>query len=220
MFTKKEIMTRLAKRIKENKLITAGIGLILISAVFLFIVFFPILKEEVNYQLRDKTLEDATVSVDNDQKEDNTIYPVDAQFSIIIPKLGANAKVIAGVDPGNSAEYQARLKEGVAHAAGSALPTQTGNVFLFAHSSQDFLTANMYNSVFYLISKLEEGDKIFIVYKEVVYEYIVKGSKVVNPSEVNYLTDPTSSKQLTLMTCWPAGLNTQRLLVFADLVES
>jgi sortase A len=145
------------------------------------------------------------------------IVPIDTAFGIVIPKLGANAHVIANVDPFDSRAYQVALTKGVAHARGTSVPGAMGNIFIFAHSSENFYEALRYNSVFYLINKLTVVDTIDLYYHEVKFTYLVTGKKLVDPTEVAYLTGDQSRQTLTLMTCWPPGTNFQRLLVFADL---
>lgn len=145
------------------------------------------------------------------------IVPIDKNFGIVIPKLGANARIITNVDPYDSKAYQYALTKGVAHARGTSVPGAMGNIFLFAHSSENFYDALRYNSVFYLLPKLAAGDKILLYYHGVKFTYTVTGKKFVNPNDVSYLESKGDTKTLTLMTCWPPGTNTQRLFVFAEL---
>jgi len=143
----------------------------------------------------------------------------DKNFSVVIPKIGASAKVIANVDPANSKEYQMALTQGVAHAKGTSLPDQAGNTFLFAHSSDSFFHANTYNAVFYLLNKMEIGDEFYLVYKESLYKYRVIKSAVVDPTETNYynLVLGNEGRTATLMTCWPPATTLKRLLIVGEL---
>jgi len=194
----------------KSKLLTFS-GLALIGAglgIFLYI-FFPLLRNEVVYDT--KPIHPQTIQ---------GINPVDSNYGLVIPKIGANAKVIDNVDPYNVADYQGALTKGVAHANTSVEPDQVGNVFIFAHSAVDFLQASRYNSLFYLLGKLEAGDKVYIFYKGKQYQYLITSTKIVNPTEVNYLTQQSPDHTLTLMTCWPAGISFQRLLVFGKLSSS
>lgn len=143
------------------------------------------------------------------------LVPSDPNFSIVIPKIGANAKVISNVNPANEKEYLAALKNGVAHSLGTKFPGEGGHIFLFAHSTDYFWNVSTYNAVFYLLYKLEVGDEVNIFYDGRRYVYKVEGRKIVNPSEVDYLTRQTDNELLTLQTCWPPGTTLQRLLVFA-----
>lgn len=193
-------MSSYAKKTKHlsNIFIIAGLVSITIAVIILLLTFFPVIKEEVKY---------ATV-----KKTSSEIKPVDTDFGIVIPKIGANAKVIANVDPYNAKEYQWALTKGVAHAKGTRF-------FIFAHSSGNWYDANRYNAVFYLLSKLEKGDKIFLYYRGQKITYAVAEAKVVSSTAVDYLTKGTDNSTLTLMTCWPPGTTLKRLIVVANLVK-
>lgn len=143
------------------------------------------------------------------------LIPEDPQFSIVIPKIDANAKIISNVDVTNEPAYLEALNEGVAHAAGTAFPGEGGHIYLFAHSTDYFWNVGTYNAVFYLLYKLQKGDEINIFYKGQRYVYRMIDSKIVDPSQVQYLTRKTNREFLTLQTCWPPGTTLQRLLVFA-----
>jgi LPXTG-site transpeptidase (sortase) family protein len=184
-------------------LIAAGCLLIAVSIILFTYIFWPVLNVEVSYNLN------------KPQTKINEINPVDKSFGIIIPKIGANARVIPDVDPFDSSVYQVALAKGVAQAKGTARPDQIGNMFLFSHSSANLLEANRYNSVFYLLSKLEKNDEIYIYYKNLKYKYIVSGKKLVDAKDISYLNPASKVKSLILMTCWPPGTNFERLLIFA-----
>lgn len=144
------------------------------------------------------------------------LTPVDPNFSILIPKLGANAKVISNVDTVNENVYLDVLQQGVAHAAGTALPGQGEHIYLFAHSTNTFSNVSRYNAIFYLLYKLEEQDEVNIYYNGIRHKYHVTGKIIVDPSETQYLTRKTDTETLTLQTCWPPGTVAKRLLVFAE----
>ena len=91
------------------------------------------------------------------------IEPLDTNFGIVIPKIDANAKIFANVDPFNPKEFLPVLKKGVAHAKGTGFPGEGRNIYLFAHSVDSFLNFDKYNAVFYLIGKLDKGDEIDIL---------------------------------------------------------
>ncbi|OGD83331.1 hypothetical protein A2572_04670 [Candidatus Collierbacteria bacterium RIFOXYD1_FULL_40_9] len=180
-------------------------SVLLATGLFVLITtYLPIFKNEVSYQVLHKKV-----------KTDTTINPIDSDFGIVIPKIGANSKIIKNVDPFDSTVYQKALTKGVAHANTSKLPGEGKNIFLFSHSSTDFLTATRYNSIFYLLSKLEEGDEIKVFYKQKEYQYKVKDKKVVTPSQINFLKSDSNAETLTLMTCWPPGTDFKRLIVQA-----
>ncbi|KKU90708.1 MAG: sortase family protein [Microgenomates group bacterium GW2011_GWA1_48_10] len=148
------------------------------------------------------------------------IKPMNTDFGVVIPKINANARVIANVDPGNPAEYLVALKEGVAHAAGTAYPGQVGNSVLFAHSVGNFWEVNQWNAVFYLLRELNPGDEVDVFYQGKRYFYQVYDKRIVDPNEVGYLSREADFAKLTLQTCWPPGTTLKRLLVFAKLRSS
>lgn len=194
---------------ESNYLILFGAAL-LVGGLSLFILtFLPVMKQEVMYRLNAKK--------DIDVKK---VKPVDKEFGIVIPKIRANTKVVADVDPLKEREYQMALTKGVAQARGTVLPGQTGNTFIFAHSAGNWYVANQYNAVFYLLYKLVKGDVIEVYYKEKLYTYKVRELKYVDPKDVGFLSAKTDGwKTLTLMTCWPPGTTLQRLIVVADMTE-
>lgn len=183
-------------------LIGAGIFLITLSLIFFIFIFLPVFKVEINYSL-------------NKPKTINQIIPIDKDFGIVIPKIGANSKIIPNVDPYNSYIYQQALTKGVAQAKGTSNPSTNGNMFLFSHSSVNLLEAGRYNSIFYLLSKLEKDDEIYIYYKGTKYKYEVSEKKIVDAKNVSYLSGKSNEQILTLMTCWPAGTTYKRLVVIA-----
>ena len=189
-----------------NLLLLIG-GLFLLSALsILAVTYLPLAKQEVVYELRQ-----------NSSREEAEIIPVNTDFALVIKKIDANAAVIANVDPFNSVEYQVALSRGIAHAKGTALPDQPGNVFLFSHSSADFLTATRYNSIFYLLDKLVPGDQVELYYQGKKYTYDLTKKIIAQPNEINYLIGTGDKQTLTLMTCWPPGTSLKRLIWQAAL---
>ncbi len=174
--------------------------LILIAASILVLTFTPVAEEEIKYQLQ--TQKDLT--------------PPNTDFSIVIPKIGAVAPVIANVDPFNAKEYISVLYRGVAHAKGTALPGQFGNTYIFAHSTDTFYNVGRYNAIFYLIGKLEKGDEIDVYYKGEKIVYEVEEKKVVGADAVKYLGKLGEWNTLTLQTCYPPGTTLKRLVVIAN----
>jgi LPXTG-site transpeptidase (sortase) family protein len=184
-------------------LIGTGVLLIAISLVMFLTIFLPVANVEINYTLNKPHL------------RINEIKPVDKDFGIVIPKIGANARIIPDVNPYNSQIYQLALTKGVAQAKGTVKPDEVGNMFLFSHSSANLLEATRYNSVFYLLSKLTRNDEIYIYYKNVKYKYMVSATKLVDSKDVSYLSSTSSIHSLTLMTCWPPGTTFKRLVILA-----
>jgi LPXTG-site transpeptidase (sortase) family protein len=149
--------------------------------------------------------------------KEQVLTPQDAEFSILIPKIGASSKVIANVDPENKDAYNEKLKEGVAHAKGSVFPGFAGNTYLFAHSADNWWDVGHYNAVFYTLNNLSETDEIVVFFENRRYNYVVTKKFITNPEDVSYLVqDHTGPNRLVLQTCWPPGTTLQRLFVIAE----
>jgi len=214
---------------------TIGNFLIIASLFFIVKTFYKPVKEEVRYFIDsrfEKTyivagLKDKDIRQDRPKgllaktfefKKTELLVPEDPYFSIVIPKIAANAKVQPNIDPTDEKVYLEALKKGVAHALGTAFPGEGGHVFLYAHSTDYLWNVGSYNAVFYLLYKLEKGDEINVFYKGKRNVYKVIDKKVVTPSQVEYLTRKTNKEFLTLQTCWPPGTTLKRLLVLATRV--
>lgn len=148
------------------------------------------------------------------------LEPVNNDFSIIIEKIGVNAPVIKNVSVSDESKYFEALKKGVAHAEGKSLPGETGNVYLFAHSSIEFWKMGPYATVFNQLRRLEKGDKIHMIYNGAIYNYEVLDKNIVSgfdttPYESNY----NAKSILTLQTCDPPGTTLNRLIVRAALIN-
>ncbi len=198
-----------------------------IALLLVVLIFRGVIAEELKYTFGPKPQANVVVQTSltqnsaASQASTSVIYPADEQFSIIVPKIGANSRIIQDVNPASEPEYTAALYRGVAHAQGTALPNEPGNMFLFAHSTDTFFNANRYNSVFYLLRKLTIGDKFFIVHNSQVYNYEVTEIKTVEPTAVEYLNSASqfaNERTATLMTCWPPGTTLNRLLVIGKQI--
>lgn len=179
-----------------------GIIFILTAYVILYRLFHDPVRQELRYLV-------------SDPLQQSKLSPPNTDFSLVIDKIGASSNVVARVDPYQSSLYQAALARGIAQASGTSLPGEGGNIFLFAHSSADLLTAERYNSIFYLIHHLEPGDLIKVWYGGQEYHYAVTEKLKVAASDTQYLSQKTSEEQLTLMTCWPPGTTLKRLIIVA-----
>ncbi|MDO8341251.1 MAG: sortase [Candidatus Woesebacteria bacterium] len=182
--------------------------LIIVSLILIYLIFYPVFKEELNYQINTK----------RSVTENKQIEPPNKDFSIVIPKIDAVAPVFKNVDPFNRNIFLPVLKKGVAHAKGSSLPGEGGNVYIFAHSTDSFYNVGNYNAVFYLLGKLKKGDEIDIYYKEVLYKYSVDEIKVVAATDTKYLKKLKDTETLTLQTCYPPGTTLKRLIVIANKI--
>lgn len=226
MDKRKRFWVFLGVRTAANTLIIAGIA-------FSFLSFAPFIQQEIWYWWRTSVLRvtdsgniEQSIGVSEAEAKSLpslSVKPKNKEFGIVIQKIGVNAPVVANVNAASYSEYIAALSAGVAQARGTAAPGSTkaanNNVFLFAHSAINAIQAREYNSIFYLLRKLEKGDRVSTFYEGKRFDYIVSSKKVVQATDVRYLTDPSKKPILTLQTCDPPGSSLRRLIITADLVQ-
>lgn len=182
--------------------------------LILCFVFFPILWLEFGYTRHSyQSSTPRSVSAPSP----TPVKPASLDFGIVIPKINANAPIIKNVDAFDSNAYQQSLAKGIAHAKGTSTPDTAGNTFLFAHSAENWLNANRYNAVFYLLYKLEKGDTFSVYYQGKEYVYKIEEKKTVSAEKVDVMKASAYPRSVTLMTCWPPGTTFQRLLVIGSL---
>ena len=161
--------------------------LILIGLAIILFLFGPVIKQEVDYTFNQLTGVRYSVDTTVAWSSQRPIYPPNTDFSIIIPKINAVAPIVDNVDPSNSIQYLKALKEGVAHADGTAYPGEIGNMYLFAHSTDAFYNVGKYNAVFFLIGHLVPGDEIDVYYRGKLTKYVVYDKKIVDPEDTEFL---------------------------------
>ncbi len=121
---------------------------------------------------------------------------------IQIPSIQVDAPVVQG-------DGWDQLKKGVGQYIGSANPGQTGNIVLSGHN-------DVYGEVFKRLDELEPGNTIIIFTINRQYVYVVSGSQIVEPTQVEVMA-PTSDPTLTLISCYPYLIDNKRIVVFAKL---
>jgi sortase A len=120
---------------------------------------------------------------------------------IVIPAIKIDSIVVEGDD------WEA-LKKGAGHHAGSANPGQRGNVVISGHD-------DVFGEIFRYIGDLKPGDEITLYTKESKFTYVVKNKRIVDPTDVSVLQQTTEAT-LTLITCYPYLVDSQRMVVFAQ----
>jgi sortase A len=123
---------------------------------------------------------------------------------IRIPAIGVDHPVVQGDD-------WEQLKLGVGQHVGSADPGQPGNLVLSAHN-------DIYGEIFRHLDRLAAGNEVILSTASRDYTYVIEGMQIVEPADV-WVMGPTSTPQLTLISCFPFRINTHRIAVFGRLVE-
>jgi len=221
---------------------TIGNFMILSSLFMIGKTFYQPVREEIRYLSEKQSQKEYIVAQDEQEvaeivkrdfgsiaekgalkellKKENVgvLIPTDPNFSIVIPKIAANAPVVPNINAGDRDEYLKALQTGVAHAEGTAFPGEGGHIYMFAHSTDYVWNVGTYNAVFYLLYKLEIGDEINLFYKGQRFVYKVSGKEIIDPDQVDYITRKTDKEFLTLQTCWPPGTTLKRQMIFAERV--
>lgn len=203
-----------------------GAGILAFAVVLFMFSYGQIITQEINYRLKSPKVEQTTSQIDqpvsaeniNEVESEARKYNVTAYFSIIIFKIDAAANIIPNVDFTSPDSYLPALQKGVAHALGSGFPGQDARIFLFSHSTDSPANFARYNAIFYLLRKLDKGDRITIFFAAKKYVYEVTDKFIVSPSESSWIEPKYGEEQLVLMTCDPPGTIWNRLLVIAKPV--
>jgi sortase A len=127
---------------------------------------------------------------------------IEQAIRIEIPALKVDAPVVQG-------DGWEQLKKGVAQHIGSANPGQNGNVVLSAHN-------DVYGELFRHLDKLQPGDVVRVHTQQRDYEYVVDRTQIVEPTAVEVMA-PTGAPTVTLISCYPYLVDSQRIVVFARL---
>jgi sortase A len=121
---------------------------------------------------------------------------------IRIPSIGVEAPVVEGDD------WEA-LKQGAGHHVGSANPGESGNCVVSAHN-------DIFGEIFRNLPDAELDDEVFVYTASQVYRYVVTQKRIIEPDDVSVMY-PTSSPVLTLISCYPYGIDSHRIVVIAEL---
>jgi sortase A len=184
--------------------------IILISVVIIIAVFF-VTYSEINIGKTKKTAVPVITSAPVVAKT----VPDFTDFHLLIPSLNISVPIIADVDGSDKDAYFKALEKGVAHYKNTAKPGENGNIFIFGHSSFYAWKPGEYKDIFKNLDDLNIGDEIVIWWQSKKYNYKVSKKDMVDPDDTRYV-QPTDSEQLTVMTCWPPGTTSKRLIIVGE----
>ncbi len=128
---------------------------------------------------------------------------------IRLDRLGINLPIVEGCG-------KKMLKYAVGHMQGTAMPGQTGNVFLAGHR------ASAYGRMFNRLGEVEYGDRIVLAdVNGVESVYIVDQMFLVDPNQRKQIIDVEPGEfRVTLQTCHPLYHRTYRLIVRATMLQA
>ncbi|MCX6056432.1 MAG: class D sortase [Chloroflexi bacterium] len=124
---------------------------------------------------------------------------------IQIPAIGVNAPVVLG-------DGWEQLKKGVGQHLGTANPGEIGNLVVSAHN-------DIFGELFKNLDQLQPGDEVVIITQDSTFTYQVTGTQIVEPTRVDLMA-PGTEKTLTLISCYPYRVDTQRIVVTAVLQQN
>lgn len=101
------------------------------------------------------------------------------------------------------------LQKGVGHLENTSLPVGGAGTHSVLSGHRGLPSATLFTD----LDQLAKGDKFYLHVLNEVLEYEVDQIKVVNPQDTSDLTIQKGKDYVTLVTCTPYGINTQRLLV-------
>ena len=139
---------------------------------------------------------------------------------ITIDSIGIkNIKVSSNVESVEENVYNRYLKSGVAHFKGTPLPGDGGNSFIYGHSAVEAFFSRHKDypeTIFSRLDGIDVGQKVMIQRDGENLEYVVRNKKIVDPTDFTVLQPIQDKENVTLMTCWPLGIGTKRLIVVAE----
>lgn len=139
---------------------------------------------------------------------------------ITIDSIGIkNIKVSSNVESVEENVYNRYLKSGVAHFKGTPLPGDGGNSFIYGHSAVEAFFSRHKDypeTIFSRLDGIDVGQRITIQRDGENLEYVVRNKKIVDPTDFTVLQPIRDKENVTLMTCWPLGIGTKRLIVVAE----
>ena len=154
------------------------------------------------------------------QKEITVDTKYDRDMYISISSVGIkDIKISPNVESSDEKIYNKYLKSGVAHFKGTPLPGDGGNSFIYGHSAVDSFFRNHKNlpeTIFSRLNSIDIGQDVVITKDKETFTYVVRNKKIVAPDDFSILRTHNNKETVTLMTCWPLGIGTKRLVVVAE----
>ena len=209
--------------------------LILITLIALGFLLYPSFSNYINNKFAVSTISDYTEKINNvkDEEVDDLIKNInkynydlfngtaenelpdclnihdgDVLGYIEIPSINIKLPIYYGTSVDT-------LKKGVGVLDGTSLPVGGENT----HSVLSAHTGLANQKLFTDIDKLKDGDVFYLHILKKDLAYKVNQIKVVHPDEIDDLKISEGKDYVTLLTCYPYGVNTERLLVRGERTD-
>ena len=168
--------------------------------------------EAYNQTLEGKGVPDAFALV---APEESAAYEAQLAFRddgmmgyLEVPRIGQTLPIYHGTS-------EATLARGVGHLVGSALPVGGASTHCVLSAHRGLPSAALFTD----LDKLSLGDRFYIHVLGRTLAYEVDQVLTVEPDDTSSLDVEPGADLVTLVTCTPYGVNTQRLLVRGHRVE-
>jgi LPXTG-site transpeptidase (sortase) family protein len=131
-----------------------------------------------------------------------------------------NINLATNVPGNNPSIYDEALKHGVAHLRGTSVPGDAGTSVIYGHSGvATFLTGKSSPQiVFSRLDTVSIGDTMSIERDGKELRYVVSGKKIIEPQDLSFMSEQKGKERAVLLTCWPLGIGTKRLIIIADRI--
>lgn len=128
---------------------------------------------------------------------------------VTVDKIGIELPIYHGTS-------DAVLAVAVGHIEGTSLPTGGSGTHCVISAHRGLPSAKLFTD----LDRLELGDVFTVTVLDRVLTYQVDQIRIVNPSDTSLLAIDENEDFLTLLTCTPYGINTERLLVRGRRIET
>ena len=126
---------------------------------------------------------------------------------IVIPTIGVDLPIYHGTS-------DAVLAQGVGHLEGSSLPVGGLGTHAVLAGHRGLATSTLFSN----LNEVKEGDNFTLFVFGEVLAYTVTSIKIVDPDQTKTLNPVPGKDLVTLVTCTPIGINSQRILVTGERV--
>lgn len=169
---------------------------------------------DLSNQAETYTYAQNNILIDKDYKKD---------MSLTIDSVGIKGvNISANVESQKEEIYNQYLRKGVAHFQGTPLPGDGGNSFIYGHSAvTSFFRSHPYlpETIFTHLEKVDIGDTVEIQRENDVLSYTIRKKQIVEADDFSIFNRVGNKETVTLMTCWPIGIGSKRLILTAELNE-
>ena len=228
------------KKVIGNSLIFLGIIIIVIPFVFRLITTLKISGEVAKFEKEIELLKDQTAETDNlnleelrkvmeEYNKDLLVNGQEISDPFSFQKLdfdmrsyGIENNIVAEIKidrlnlkvPIYLGATEENLNKGLAHLSHTSLPLgeETSNVVVAGHRGL------IRHKMFRHLDKLQQGDEIVITNFWEELRYKVIKYEIISPDEVSKVLIQEGKDMITLITCHPFRVNTQRLVVYCERI--